>query len=71
MGKEATYELFNLASDPKEQKNIAPSNPKLVQELLKKLEEEFARYQEASIPSREKELNPLEEERLRALGYIQ
>lgn len=63
-------ELFDHASDPTEQKNLADERPEWVAELKPKLEEELARKPVWG-KAPEVELDEMSLELLRALGYVQ
>ena len=59
------FELFNLADDPKELRNLAEEKPGLVQELQKKIDLKI-------LGSGEKqELSDQDKELLRSLGYVE
>jgi arylsulfatase A-like enzyme len=62
------FELYELASDPGEQRDLADSEPERAAELVATLREWMARVAPESAGT-ERELSPEERERLRALGY--
>ena len=62
-------ELYDLAADPGEHRNLAAGRPDLVRESSKRLEEYWSELGtvDSSVPV---ELTPEVEEQLRALGYL-
>jgi arylsulfatase A-like enzyme len=72
-----TYELFDLAEDPEETKNLAAENPEEVERLVRAMErmdevnQEIGDRINAELDVQPTELTEEQKERLRALGYIQ
>ena len=62
--------LYDLSTDPDEQKDVAALHPELTGKLWNALEARRANRSPAINPSQGIELDPLEIERLRALGYV-
>ncbi len=69
--KEFGYLLFNVATDPAERVDIKDSSPELFKELMRVYADQLALMEKNSNPNETVELNAVEEERLRALGYIE
>ena len=67
--KSGTHALYDLASDPAEQRDISLLEPDVKAELTREMAE---RYGDASLPEPQSpvELSPEDAERLRALGYV-
>lgn len=67
------FELFEVANDPLNLKNVANEHPAKVEELRAKLEEwrEFAMANQLPEADDLEQLDPEELKRLRSLGYIQ
>ena len=62
--------LFDLALDPRETKNLAAGRPDLVDRLRAKLDDRFAHYAALALAEPENVLERMDQERLRALGYL-
>ena len=62
--------LYDLSSDPDEETDVAALHPELTERLWNALQERRAKNPPAQSPSPSIELDPLEIERLRALGYV-
>jgi arylsulfatase A-like enzyme len=71
---DGTFELYNLAKDPFESRNLAATDPQTVRKLQKVLNDwlqSFEHYEPATItPEDIKGLSPEELNNLRGLGYI-
>lgn len=66
-----TLELYDLAADPGETRDLAGSNPALAGELRESASRWLAACREATVPPDEtKELDERTRERLRAIGYL-
>jgi arylsulfatase A-like enzyme/Tfp pilus assembly protein PilF len=64
-------ELYDLRSDPKEERNLASERPEALSELRSRLEEERQRSSEDALPPKEPEaLDEKTREMLTALGYL-
>ncbi|GIW40281.1 MAG: hypothetical protein KatS3mg076_0858 [Candidatus Binatia bacterium] len=63
-------ELYDLASDPREQTNLAATDTERLAELRKRLEEWERDRQNRARKAPEVELDPATERRLRLLGYV-
>ncbi len=62
--------LYDLEADPGERRNIARQRPDIVRELSARLDQEFAALGAKRISNAKNVSEELDEERLRALGYI-
>ena len=63
-------ELYNINTDPSELKNLADSEPQIVQRLRKELNQRLAERTELTLPPGKTELRKNEKKVLRSLGYI-
>jgi arylsulfatase len=70
---EGRYELYDLASDPTEQNDLAARQPKRVAEMKRLLERQVAENEAlgAGVEVQEAAITEAELERLRALGYFE
>lgn len=66
---QASAELYDLATDPGEQEDLAARHPERVAELLEPARARLARTPEASL-SKDVEVDALQLQQLRALGYV-
>ena len=69
-----TFELYDLAADPSEKSDLAPSNPELVTDMLGYARQWYARCGEQSAETSPVEANKLDEDTIRALrtlGYVE
>jgi arylsulfatase A-like enzyme len=66
-----TYELYDLAADPNEQRDLSAELPEVVTSLRERLEETLARAAASTLSAEDAELDEEELERLRKLGYIE
>jgi len=64
--EEGTAELFDLDTDPYEQRNLAESEPEIRAELVEELRQWASGTGRPALP----EVDPKAEKRLRALGYV-
>lgn len=62
--------LFDLERDPAERENLAPERPELTAALLSRMEEIFTHYESRALPLPEEGDAELDQETLRALGYV-
>jgi arylsulfatase A-like enzyme len=65
----AHFHLFDLLEDPHERRNVAAAHPQVVEAHRRRMDE-LARSLTGG-PVRERALSPSDEERLRALGYLE
>ncbi len=65
---QATYELYNLVSDPQETQNLADAEPAVRGELAAALEAWFSAY--IGVSTAPADLDPEDLDELRSLGYI-
>jgi len=63
------FELYDLAADPGERRDLAASQPQRVQRMRKQLEQVAADARRGALPLHDREPSREELERLRALGY--
>ena len=63
--------LFNLAEDPAELNDVADDHPEVVERLSAKIEERFAFYRAHRMQSQSRASTALDEDALRALGYVE
>jgi arylsulfatase A-like enzyme len=68
--KELRWLLFDLERDPEEKMNVASRHPDVVSHLRAKLEKRFELYEATSVRAAA-DLETVDEEALRALGYIE
>jgi arylsulfatase A-like enzyme len=64
-------QLFNLADDPKEQRNLVESQPEIVRDMKAQLEVRRAELLSTREKGAEKAVDQATQDRLRALGYTQ
>ena len=62
--------LFDLSLDPNETTDIAPQNPGITQSLREAMESRKAKFAGEPSQQNQVELDPVDAERLRALGYL-
>jgi arylsulfatase A-like enzyme len=62
--------LFDLEADPDERRNIVNKRPKVARKLSARLDREFSALSAKRLPQAKNASEELDEERLRALGYI-
>lgn len=67
---EPKIELYDLTADPGERIDLAAIEPERVAELLERMNSAFARYAERALPVPQEGDADLDQETLRALGYV-
>jgi arylsulfatase A-like enzyme len=67
----AREELYNLKSDPGERLNIAELHPEQLQFFRRVRDEYFDKLNKTSMTQKPVEMSEEDDERLRALGYVQ
>ncbi len=69
-GAEHELRLYDVHADPEERRDLAASAPRVVAELTARMDEELARLRATRRADPEVVLDELDEETLRALGYL-
>ena len=67
---EADYELYNIAADPGETKNLYRPDDDMAQDLARRLEEWLSSFEMRSDPKESSELDSETKRLLRSLGYM-
>ncbi len=63
--------MYDLAGDPREEDDVSAQHPQIVQELRRELHRRFDELARAAGPQPENRKGQLDQERLRALGYVE
>ena len=67
---EADYELYNIAADPGETKNLYRPEDDMAQDLARRLEEWLSSFEMRSDPKESLKLDSETKRLLRSLGYM-
>ncbi|UCD57214.1 MAG: sulfatase-like hydrolase/transferase, partial [Candidatus Hydrogenedentota bacterium] len=66
-----TQELYDLAADPEEQKNVSPLHPALSASLRERLHSHIAELEKNAVASRKLDLDEWTKQSLKAMGYLE